>query len=180
MSRAMAPSVSVIIPVLRETQPLDALIDHLLQIADGVPVEMIVVDGSPDGESIRSISREGVTLITSNDPGYPERLRRIYDYPPLLYIKGRLDGEDIPVAIVGSRNASPYGRFVTERLSRELALRGVTVVSGGARGIDTAAHQGALTAKGRTIAVLGTIPNRVYAYRDAIANRAEFPPKRPD
>jgi|GEM_PF-6009616 len=53
MSRAMAPSVSVIIPVLRESQPLDSLVDHLLQIADGVPVEMIIVDGSPDGESIK-------------------------------------------------------------------------------------------------------------------------------
>ena len=65
MSRAMAPSVSVIIPVLRETQPLDSLVDHLLQIADGVPVEMIIVDGSPDGESIKAISREGVTLIAA-------------------------------------------------------------------------------------------------------------------
>ncbi|MGE5789267.1 MAG: TIGR04283 family arsenosugar biosynthesis glycosyltransferase [Syntrophaceae bacterium] len=65
MSRVMAPSVSVIIPVLRETQPLDSLIDHLLQIADGVPVEMIIVDGSPDGESIKAISREGVTLLAA-------------------------------------------------------------------------------------------------------------------
>lgn len=65
MSRVMAPSVSVIIPVLRETQPLDSLIDHILQIADGVPVEMIVVDGSPDGESISAISREGVTLLAA-------------------------------------------------------------------------------------------------------------------
>jgi rSAM/selenodomain-associated transferase 2 len=65
MSRAMAPSVSVIIPVLKETQPLDSLIDHILQIADGAPVEMIVVDGSPDGESISAISREGVTLLAA-------------------------------------------------------------------------------------------------------------------
>jgi len=65
MSRAMAPSISVIIPVLRETQPLDSLVDHLLQIADGVPVETIIVDGSPDGESIKAISREGVTLIAA-------------------------------------------------------------------------------------------------------------------
>ena len=65
MSRAMEPSVSVIIPVLRETQPLDSLIDHLLQIADGMPFEMIIVDGSPDGESIKAISREGVTLLAA-------------------------------------------------------------------------------------------------------------------
>ena len=61
----MAPSVSVIIPVLRETRPLDPLIDHLLQIADGVPVEMIIVDGSPDEESIKAVSREGVTLLAA-------------------------------------------------------------------------------------------------------------------
>ena len=65
MSRAMAPSVSVIIPVLGETQQLDSLIDHLLQTADGQPVEMIVVDGSPDGASIKAVSREGVTLLAA-------------------------------------------------------------------------------------------------------------------
>jgi rSAM/selenodomain-associated transferase 2 len=65
MSRAMAPTVSVIIPVLRESQPLDTLIDHLLRISDGVPVEMIVVDGSPCGKSIKAISRENVALLTA-------------------------------------------------------------------------------------------------------------------
>jgi rSAM/selenodomain-associated transferase 2 len=65
MSRAKAPAVSVIIPVLGEAQPLDSLIDHLFQIADGEPVEVIIVDGSPDGVSIKAISREGVTLLTS-------------------------------------------------------------------------------------------------------------------
>jgi len=65
MSRAMAPSVSVIIPVLRETQPLDSLIDHLLEIADGSPVEIILVDGSPDEESIKAVSRGGVILLAS-------------------------------------------------------------------------------------------------------------------
>jgi len=65
MSRAMAPSVSVIIPVLRETQPLDSLIDHLLEIAEGAPVEIILVDGSPDEESIKAVSRGGVILLAS-------------------------------------------------------------------------------------------------------------------
>ena len=107
-------------------------------------------------------AREGVSIVTVKDPGYPERLRRIYDYPPLLYIKGTLTPEDIPVAVVGSRNASPYGRFVTERLCRELALRGVTVVSGLARGIDTCAHRGALAGRGRTIAVMGCGIDVIY------------------
>jgi DNA processing protein len=106
--------------------------------------------------------REGVSIVTSGDPAYPPRLRRIYDYPPLLYIKGTLTPEDVPVAVVGSRNASPYGRYVTERLCRELAHRGVTVVSGLARGIDTCAHRGALSGRGRTIAVLGCGIDVVY------------------
>jgi DNA processing protein len=107
-------------------------------------------------------AREGVSIVTVKDPAYPDRLRRIYDYPPLLYIKGTLTPEDIPVAVVGSRNASPYGRFVTERLCRELALRGVTVVSGLARGIDTCAHRGALAGRGRTIAVMGCGIDVIY------------------
>jgi rSAM/selenodomain-associated transferase 2 len=65
MSRAMAPTVSVIIPVLREPQPLDSLIDHLLRIADGVPVEMIIVDGSPGRETIKAISRDNAALLTA-------------------------------------------------------------------------------------------------------------------
>ena len=106
--------------------------------------------------------REGVSIVTCRDPAYPERLRRIYDPPPLLYIKGRLDAAEIPVAVVGSRNASPYGRYVTERLCRELPQRGVTVVSGLARGIDTCAHRGALAGRGRTIAVMGCGIDVVY------------------
>ena len=106
--------------------------------------------------------REGVSIVTCEDPEYPERLRRIYDPPPLLYIKGSLDTADIPVAVVGSRNASPYGRYVTEKLSRELAQRGATVVSGLARGIDTCAHRGALAARGRTIAVMGCGIDVIY------------------
>ena len=106
--------------------------------------------------------REGVSIVTCEDPAYPERLRRIYDPPPLLYIKGSLDTADIPVAVVGSRNASPYGRYVTEKLSRELAQRGATVVSGLARGIDTCAHRGALAARGRTIAVMGCGIDVIY------------------
>jgi len=105
---------------------------------------------------------EGVSILTSRDPAYPERLRRIYDPPPLLYIRGSLEGADVPVAVVGSRNASPYGRYVTERLCRELAQRGATVVSGLARGIDTCAHRGALAGRGRTIAVMGCGIDVIY------------------
>jgi DNA processing protein len=112
-------------------------------------------------ESARA-EREGVSIVTVKDPGYPEHLRRIYDHPPLLYIKGTLQADDVPVAVVGSRNASPYGRYVTDRLCRELAHRGVTVVSGLARGIDTCAHRGALAGRGRTIAVMGCGIDVIY------------------
>ena len=113
-------------------------------------------------DEIARAGREGVSILTCTDPAYPERLRRIYDCPPLLYIKGRLDAADIPVAVVGSRNASPYGRYVTERLCREMAQRGLTVVSGLARGIDTCAHRGALAGRGRTVAVMGCGIDVIY------------------
>ena len=104
----------------------------------------------------------GVSIITCQDPLYPRNLMNIYDYPPFLYVKGSICPEEIGVAIIGSRLASTYGKYVTEKLSRELALKGITVVSGLARGIDSAAHRGALAGKGRTIAVLGSGLDIVY------------------
>jgi DNA processing protein len=103
-----------------------------------------------------------VSIITCRDSIYPHNLLNIYDFPPFLYVKGTLREDDICIAVVGSRMASTYGRFSTERLCRELVMKGITVVSGLARGIDTAAHQGSLAAKGRTIAVLGCGLDIVY------------------
>jgi len=102
------------------------------------------------------------TIMTCQDPRFPRRLLFIYDFPFLLYVQGELRPDDINIAMVGSRMASAYGKFTTERLSRELSLHGVTVVSGMARGIDTAAHRGALSVKGRTIAVLGSGIDVIY------------------
>jgi len=106
--------------------------------------------------------RTGVSIVTSQDPLYPSQLLSTYDYPAFLYVKGHLKEDDINVAVVGSRTASTYGKFTTERLCRELVLRGITVISGLARGIDSAAHRGALSGKGRTIAVLGCGLDVVY------------------
>jgi len=111
---------------------------------------------------LERVRQAGMTLLTYRDADYPRLLLNIYDFPPLLYVKGTLSNEDIPIAVVGSRQASPYGRFTTERLCRELALRGIAVVSGMARGIDSAAHSGALAGRGRTIAVLGSGPDVIY------------------
>ena len=100
--------------------------------------------------------RLGVWIINLNDERYPPVLRRIYDPPPVLYVKGTLTRQDnLAVAIVGSRRCSLYGQEQSSRFAHLLSSAGVTIVSGMARGIDTAAHQGALSAAGRTIAVQG-------------------------
>lgn len=104
----------------------------------------------------------GVSVYRYTDPQYPKGLLNIYDFPPLLYVRGEVRADDINVAVVGSRAASAYGKYVTGRLCRGLALNGVTVVSGLARGIDAEAHRGALAAGGRTIAVLGCGIDVIY------------------
>ena len=113
-------------------------------------------------KEIELAEKAGINIITYQDGLYPAKLLEIYDRPPLLYVKGNLKKDDINISIVGSRLASTYGKYTTERISREIALQGITVVSGLARGIDSAAHRGALTAQGRTIAVLGTGLDIIY------------------
>jgi len=104
----------------------------------------------------------GCQVLTQADLEYPPLLREIYDPPVVLYVKGQLTEKDRnAVAMVGSRTVTHYGLEVARKLGYQLAYVGVTVVSGGARGIDTASHQGALAAKGRTVAVLGTGINLV-------------------
>ncbi|HEY6973922.1 MAG TPA: DNA-processing protein DprA [Nitrospiraceae bacterium] len=110
-----------------------------------------------------AIERHRVRMLSVLDRDYPVRLKMIPDPPPLLYVAGTLTDEDgLAVAIVGARKASPSGRLVTEELSHDLAAAGVTIVSGLARGVDAAAHRGALSANGRTIAVLGCGIDRTY------------------
>lgn len=106
---------------------------------------------------LKLIDKYGVKVISSFDKDYPENLKEIYDPPLVLYVKGDLKAEDkFAIAVVGSRNASLYGIKTAERLGYELAARGLTLISGLARGIDAAGHKGALKARGRTIAVLGS------------------------
>ncbi|HEX4348744.1 MAG TPA: DNA-processing protein DprA [Verrucomicrobiae bacterium] len=111
---------------------------------------------------LKRISDFGCQVLISADENYPAMLREIYDPPLVLYIKGTLTAKDKnSVAMVGSRMTTHYGIETARKLAYQLAYVGVTVVSGGARGIDTAAHQGALSGKGRTVAVLGTGINLV-------------------
>ena len=143
----------------------------------------------PLAAELKRIAEFGCHIVNQNDPEYPDLLRQIYDPPIVLYVKGTLTAKDKnAVAMVGSRMTTHYGIEVARKLAYQLAYVGVTVVSGGARGIDTSAHQGALTAKGRTIAVLGTGINLVFPaenaelYERIAANGAiitQFPFNRP-
>ena len=104
-----------------------------------------------------------IRKITIDDTEYPKLLRNIHSPPKALYVNGTLLSQDeIAVALVGSRRATPYGLETCEHLAYDLACRGVTVVSGMARGVDSAAHRGAMKAKGRTIAVMGSGHNKIY------------------
>ncbi len=120
---------------------------------------------------VEKVDGAGAAIIGLEDASYPARLREVYDAPPVLYMKGSLTGQDErAVAVVGSRNSSRYGLISAEGIARGLAARGVTVVSGMARGIDSAAHMGALRENGRTIAVLGSGIDVIYPAE----NRALF------
>jgi DNA processing protein len=117
---------------------------------------------------LKRISDFGCHVLIQSDENYPAMLREIYDPPLVLYVKGELTAKDKnAVAMVGSRSTTHYGIETARKLAYQLAYVGVTVVSGGARGIDTAAHQGALAAKGRTVCVLGTGINIVFPPENA-------------
>ena len=125
----------------------------------------------PLEKELELIEQYGCQVITQDDAAYPPLLKEIADAPLMLYVKGELKPEDaLSISCVGSRSAKDYGRQVSHRFSYQLAQRGVTVVSGLARGIDTNAHRGALDAGGRTIAVMGNGLSLIYpASNDKLA-----------
>jgi len=109
------------------------------------------------------VAEQGAALVVFSDPEYPERLREIYDPPPVLWVRGAVDLLARPaIAVVGTRHPSPYGTGMAEMLSRDLAVRRLLIVSGMARGIDTSAHKGALAARMPTLAVWGTGIDVIY------------------
>jgi DNA processing protein len=115
------------------------------------------------GGEMKRIEQFGCQILSQQDEAYPALLRQIYDPPVVLYVKGNLLAKDKnSVAMVGSRMTTHYGIEIARKLAYQLGYLGVTVISGGARGIDSAAHQGALSGKGRTIAVLGTGINLIW------------------
>jgi DNA processing protein len=119
-------------------------------------------------EEMAKLERHRVKVLTYHDAAYPARLKEIYDYPPLLYIRGSLLPEDEwCLAVVGTRRATVYGRQVAEEISADLARNKITVVSGLARGIDSVAHSSALAAGGRSIAVFACGLDIVYPSENA-------------
>lgn len=122
-------------------------------------------------EEVRRAGESGFTLAVYGGTGYPRLLAEIPDPPPVLYLAGSLEtGDERAVAVVGSRRASTYGVRFARALARDLARAGITVVSGLARGIDAAAHQGALDAGGRTAAVFGAGLDVIYpGWNEALA-----------
>ncbi len=122
------------------------------------------VRGTIDFARLRSLCLEqGVHLVSYRDGEYPELLAQIPDAPALLFVQGQLTrDDDLAVALVGTRKATPYGLKVARRLAHDLARRGFTIVSGLALGIDGEAHEGALEAGGRSIAVMATGPDITY------------------
>jgi DNA processing protein len=114
-------------------------------------------------EEIAQAAGAGVTLLSMEDALYPRRLKEIYDPPLVLYVRGDVEVLTKPgLAMVGTRHPTPYGTGMAERLATDLAAQGLVIISGMARGVDTASHRGAIAAKGKTVAVFGTGVNVIY------------------
>ncbi len=114
-------------------------------------------------EEIARVSAAGVTMISMDDSSYPPRLKEIYDPPLILYVRGNSEILTQPgIAMVGTRHPTPYGSGMAERLACDLAAQGLVIISGMARGVDTASHRGAISAKGKTLAVFGTGVDVIY------------------
>ena len=162
-----------ILALVREWQSPDAVLgastDELIQRGCSRRLADVIRRG-PDREACQRIEREltaierkRIDVRTILDSSYPSRLRMIPDPPPMLYVSGTLnESDELAVAVVGARRGTAAGRIVTENLASGLAGAGLTIVSGLARGVDAAAHRGALAAGGRTIAVLGCGIGQTY------------------
>ena len=141
--------------------------DRLMRV-DGIGEETAKIlcawqDHADPTSEIREAAERGIAIVTQDDPDYPAPLRNAYDPPLLLYVWGKLEPRDRhAIGVVGSRRATTYGTHTTKKLSFHLAQAGFTIISGLARGIDTAAHEAAVAANGRTIAVIGSGMAKLY------------------
>ena len=160
------------------------------RVADEIAIAIRSTDFDRIEQELYSLSEEGVAVLTLDDDAYPALLKQIGDAPPVLFVRGALDQADArAVAVVGTREPTEHSLRLAHDLARGLSERGFTIVSGLARGIDTAAHRGALDASGRTLAVLGSgirviHPHENVTMADEIANGrgavlSEFHPSAP-
>jgi DNA processing protein len=138
---------------LRDAGLSARIVENIIKIRSSVNLE----------NYYENIQSKGISVVISDEDNYPNRLKEIDQPPPVLYIRGAIIEDDFwAVAIVGTRRVTAYGRQVTDELATYLAQNGITVISGMARGVDAIAHQAAIRAGGRTIAVLGCGVDRIY------------------
>jgi DNA processing protein len=172
MALALTPGLGPrrILSAVRQVGSTDEILHLPLTGLESLNFPVQAVKFIADGEALRAASNEvealqkcGGSFLTYKDEDYPQRLREIFDAPTLLWIRGDATLLAQPaIAVVGTRHPTPYGSGMAEMLSRDLAARGMIILSGMARGVDTAAHKGAITAKGKTIAVWGTGIDVIY------------------
>jgi len=138
---------------LRQAGLSSKIIQNLLDLRSSISLDLVW----------QRIQDQGISVLTWEDENYPRRLLEIEQPPPVLYVRGEFCPEDEwSVAIVGTRRVTTYGRQIAEEVAITLARNGVTVISGLARGVDAIAHQAAINAGGRTIAVMGNGVDRIY------------------
>ena len=146
---------------------LDAPLQHLIRVQGIEKTTAIKIKNEVDEHfvelQLNYINKNDVEILSFWDKNYPLRLKKIYDPPAFLFMKGQIKPSDeMAIGIVGTRVPSHYGTIITEQFSKELASNGFTIVSGFARGVDTIAHTAALKSGGRTIAVLGSGIDNIY------------------
>jgi DNA processing protein len=148
----------------------DGIFRASLTELEATGIQAISAQALATGKSIELAQQEmarataaNATLVTMDDPAYPPRLKEIYDPPLILYVRGNSEILTRPgIAMVGTRHPTPYGSGMAERLACDLASQGLVIISGMARGVDTASHRGAISAKGKTLAVFGTGVDVIY------------------
>jgi DNA processing protein len=162
-----------LLEVFKEPQQILAATRNELRKTEGIGSEVADQIGNWEstidlGAELERIREFGATVITQESPSYPKSLREIHAPPIVLYIWGELkDRDHHAIGIIGARRTTHYGVESAKKLAYQLAYAGLTIISGLARGIDTAAHQGALAAKGRTIAVIGSGLAKLYPPENA-------------
>jgi len=148
----------------------EAVLRASLTELEGAGIQAVSAQSLATGKSAELAREElarardaSVTVVSMDDPLYPRRLKEIYDPPVILYVRGDAGLLEKPgIAVVGTRHPTPYGSGMAERLGCDLASQGLVIISGMARGVDTASHRGAISAKGKTIAVFGTGVDVIY------------------